>query len=228
MYFRVDIAALYDELLSSKDTQHARSRLQKSGKLDCRKAANKNAGKQQSGLPKTGNLYKGISETTTENTSKTTTTTPYPPVTMSPGDPISRRFIEKILSGTLFRGANPGRIAQAAKQYKRSQEEIEAIVHMLDGQYRLSTRRIKNPTALLVSAIRDAIAPPENPSKSEQDTIEAEYQEATRKLDALAEAEREEIFTKARAGLHPSLRDSFQAVKAAAVGILLSQARAPS
>jgi hypothetical protein len=157
MYFRVDIAALYNELLSSKDTQRARSRLPESGKLDFRKAANRNAGRQQSGLLKTGNLYKGISETTTENTSKTTTTTPYPGVTMSPGTPVSRRLIENLFSGTLLQDADSRRITQAARQYNRSKEEIEVAIAVLNDQYRQSTKPIKDTTALMVSILRDGV-----------------------------------------------------------------------
>ncbi len=226
MYFRVDIPALYNELLSLKAKERDRSRLPESGKLDCRKAANKDAVNRQIGMPETGKPYKGISETTTEITSKTTTTSL--PLRQPPfSETVSRRFVENILSGTILRRADPGRIVRAAKQYQRDQEEIAAIVHMLDGQYHLSTRRIKDPTALLVSALRDAVALPEKASTAKQDTVEAEYREASKKLDALSEAEREEIFTRARAGLHPALRNSFQAIKASAVGILLAQARAP-
>ena len=165
MYFRVDIAALYNELLSSKDTQRARPRLPESGKLDCRKAANKNAGKQQSGLPETGNLYKGISETTPEitskTTSKTTTNTRHPPANESPGTPVRRRFIEKFLLGTILKNADAKRITQAARQYKRNCEEVQVAIDVLNDQYRQSTKPIDDPTALLISVLKNGIQLPE-------------------------------------------------------------------
>lgn len=229
MYFRVDIRALYNELLSVKKAKRALSSLPESGKLECRNTSNKNAGKRQTGMPESGNHNKGITETTPEITSKTTTTaTPLTSHHETPGYPVSRRFIENCLSGTILRGADPGRIVQAAKQYRRSQEEVEALIHALDGQYRGSTCRIQDPTALLVSCLRDAIIPPENASLAKQDAVEAGYREYAEKLEALPEQEREEILVRARARLHPVLHNSVQAVKATAVGILISQARAPS
>ncbi len=155
MYYQVDIAALYDELLSVKEEKHIPSSLRKTSKLECGKAASKPAGKQHSGMLKTGKHYKGISETTTEITSKTTTTTPYPPVTMSPGTPVSRRLIENLLSGTILQEADASRITQAARQYKRSTAEIEVAIDVLNDQYCQSTKSIKDPTALLVSILRD-------------------------------------------------------------------------
>lgn len=229
MYFRVDIAALYTELLGFKEGKYSQTRLPESGKLDCHKAANKKTGKRQTGIPQTGKHYKGISETTTEITSKTTTTALLPPLQPPSGELVSRGFVENILSRTLLKRADPGRVVQVAKQYERSQEEIKAIIHMLDRQYRESPRRIKDPTALLVSAIRDAFASTAiTPShQQEQDAVESEYRAAEEKFAALSEQEREEIFTKARARLHPTLRNSSQAVKAFAVGIVMSRARAP-
>lgn len=176
---------------------------------------------------KTGKHYKGISETTTETTSKTTTTLDR--FRASSGDPVSRNFVERILSGTILLQAKPGRIVQAAKTYKRSREEVEAVVLMLDQQYRRSTRMIHDATGLLISALRNIELPEANMRgpKQKAHPDENAYQDAEAKLALLSEEEREKIFIMAKAQLHPALRNSARAVKASAVGILMSQARAP-
>lgn len=187
MYFRVDMTGLYNELFFLKERKDVR--LPESGKLDCRKAANKSAGKQHTCMPETGKHYKGISKTTTEITSKTTTTTPLFRFQSSQGEPVSRDFVQRLLSGTILKEAKPGRIAQVAKTHKRSREEVEAVVQMLDQQYRRSTRMIKDATGLLITALRDIEPPEASAPGSEQKAphpAENAYQEAEDKLASLS------------------------------------------
>ncbi|HUL00945.1 MAG TPA: hypothetical protein VLX29_08830 [Nitrospirota bacterium] len=158
MYFRVDIPALYNELLHVKAKERALVRFPESRKLDFRKAVSKEDEIGQAGTPKTGNLYKGTSETTPETTSKTTTNTLHPPANASPANPVSRRLIENLLSGTMIHDADAKRITQAARQYNRSKGEIEVAIDVLNDQYRQSTKPIKDPTALLVSILRDGVS----------------------------------------------------------------------
>ena len=254
MYYRVDMASLYNELLSKAESRKSgktsnkeekrsvQSSLPDSGKLDCGNTANKDAGKRQTGMPKTGKHYKGISETTTETTSKTTTTTPLSPLQDVPG---GRDFVERLLVGTLLQGADPRRIANVARKYKRTPEEIETAIDVLDIQYRQSTRIIDDPTGLMVSVLRDGIVPPEgyvaNPAikveteyrreKTEKrrarETGEAEYIAAAERLSALPEKERKEIYAQAKAKLPSILCDSPKALKAIATEMMISRARAP-
>jgi hypothetical protein len=259
MYYRVDMASLYNELLSIAESRRSANKpnnenksgisssLPDSGKLDCGNTANKDAGKRQTGMPETGKHYKGISETTAETTSETTTTTLLSPLQPTPGHHGSGRdFVKKLLVGTMLQGADPRRIANVAKKYKRTREEIETAIDVLDQQYCLSNRTIEAPTALLVSALKDGVVPPEGyvpKSKREAEAEEkrapatkkadeerrakeaevTEYRAAEAKLSALSSEERDEIFAKARTKLHPLLRNSFQAAKAYAIEIMMSQ-----
>jgi hypothetical protein len=153
MYFRVDLAALYSELVDLKENVGVQSSLPESGNLDCRKAANKNDGKRQTGMPEPGKHNKGISETTSE----TTSTTPLTPLQELPNEPSGRNFVERLLAGTVLQDADAGRIVQVAQKYNRTDDEVETTIEMLDHHYRQSARAIGNPTALVVSALRDGI-----------------------------------------------------------------------
>jgi hypothetical protein len=172
MYYRVNIQALSNELLhmarspispktsrtkDKKEQSSAHSRLPESGKLDCGNTANKDSGKRQTGMPETGKHYIGISETTTEITSETTSTTPLSPLQTASSDPGGRDFVKELLVGTMLQGADPGRIATVARKYNRTPEEIEVAIDVLDQQYRESVSTIDDPTALLVFALRDGI-----------------------------------------------------------------------
>ncbi len=177
MNYHIDMAALSHDLLcmarpssrkSNKDgkpgEKGVQSGLTESGKLVCAKPANKNAGKQPTGLPETSQHYKGVSKTTSETTSETTsktTTTPLSPLQRPLGDPSGRDFVEKLLSGTMLQDAEPARIAHVAKKYRRSNKEVKTAIDALDQQYQQSARMIDDSTSLVVCALRDGLDPPE-------------------------------------------------------------------
>ncbi len=259
MHYHVDIAALSHDLLcmarpssrkSNKDKKPEKkgvpSGLLEPGKLVCAKPANKNAGKQPTSLPETGQHYKGVSEIT----SKTTTTTPLSPLQRPPGDPGGRDFVEKLLAGTMLHGARSARIAHIAKRYNRSNEEIKTAIDVLTQQYHQSARMIYDPTSLVVCALRDGLDPPEghvpkamrekeaekrqefarkkvDEKRRVQEAEEAAYKAAGAKLSALSDKDREELFAKAKAGLPSILRDSKKTLWMEAREMIISRARAP-
>jgi hypothetical protein len=232
MYYRVDLAALYNELLILKENKDPQSSLPESGNLDCRKAANKNGTKRQTGMPEPGNHYKGVLETTAEITSETTSTTP---LHADPGDPGCRDFVERCLMGTILQDADPGRIAQAARKYNLTDEEVETAIDVLDQQYRQSARAIDDPTALVVCALRDGVYPSvdyvpkaereaeaeqrresarkkADEKRREEEIEEAVYKAADEVLLALPQEEYEEIMAAAKTKIPIVLRDSKKAL----------------
>ena len=215
--------------------------------LDGGKPANKEEGKQPTGRLETSQHYK-VLKTTSE-----TTKPPLPAVEPAPDSAIGRGgrdFVEKLLVGTVLQGADPGRIAKAAKKYGRSLDELEKAIDILDLQYRQSARKIDDPTALIVSALKDGIDPPEGYVSKAQREAEAEqrrdsarkktdedlrakeleeqaFREGEKKLSELSEKEREEVFAKAKTKLPAGLRNSPMAVKSEAIRLLIANARAP-
>jgi hypothetical protein len=146
--------------------------------------------------------------------------------------------------------ADPQRISKTAAKYKRTADELEKIIDVLDQQYRQSIRKIDDPTALIVSALKDGIDPPESyvpkaereaeaerkqkASRTRQDeernareAEDAAYRAAEAKLSALTGEQREDLFEEARAMLPSILRDSRLAVRTEAIKMLIADARAP-
>ncbi len=251
MHYRIDITALSNELLlfsgSRAEKPHKNARLLETSRLDGGKPTDKMAGNQPTCLRESSQHYKGVSETTTE----IKTTTPLTPLEPASGERGGGRdFVEKLLAGTMLHGADPGRIAKAAKKYKRTREEIENAIDVLDQQYRQSTRKIDDPTALIVCALKDGIDPPEGYVPKAQREAEAEqkreaarkkadgerrakeaedktYKEAEARLSALPEEQREELFAKAKKQLPAFLQNSQMAVKTEAIKLMIAGARAP-
>ena len=250
MHYRVDITSLSSELLlvaeSLTDKPHKNVRLLESSQLDGGNPANKKAGHQPACLGETSQHYKGLSETTTEIT--TTPLTPLEPSRNQQGG--GRDFVEKLVARTMLQGADPGRISKAAAKYGRTGDEIAKAIDVLDQQYRQSTRKIDDPTALIVCALKDGLDPPEGYVPRAEREAEAEqrresarrkadekrrakeaeekvYREAEKKLSALPEEKREELFTTAKTALPVFLRSSQLAVKTEAIRMLIADARAP-
>ncbi len=249
MHYRIDISALSNELLCMEvaiKKPHKNARLLETNQLDGGKAANKRAGNQPTCMRETSQHYKGVSETTTE-IKTTTPLTPVEPASDEPGG--GRDFVEKLLAGTILHGAEPGRVSKAASKYKRTTDEIEKAIDVLDQQYRQSVRRIDDPTALIVSALKDGVDPPEGYVSRTQRKVEAEqrresarekadeerrakeaedmaYREAEAKFSSLPEEKREELFTMAKKRLPAFLQNSQMAVKTEAIKLLIAQARA--
>jgi len=256
MHYRVDITALSTELLllpvsrSSARIPHENARLLETSQLDGGKAANKKAGSQPACLRETSQLYKGISEITTEIKNTTTLPPLEPDPGSSGGSRGGRDFVAKLLVGTMLHGADPGRIANAAGKYRRTREEIEKAIDVLDQQYRQSARKIDDPTALIVCALKDGIDQPEGyvpkaqreaeverkresarkKADEERFTKEAEekaYREAEARLSALPDEKREELFAKEKTKLPAFLRNSQMAVKTAVIKLMIADASAP-
>lgn len=256
MHYRVDMTALSNAMLcmaganTFNKKHHKNARLLETSQLDGGKATNKKAGNQPACLRETSQLYKGISEITTEI--KTTTT--LPPLEPAPGSSGGPRgghdFVAKLLVRTMLHGADPCRIANAARKYGRTREEIEKSIDVLDQQYRQSTRKIDDPTALIVCALKDGIDPPEdyepkaqreakveqkresyrNKADEERYAREAEdkaYREAEARLSALPNEKREELFAKVKTKLPAFLQNSQMAVKTATIKLMIADARAP-
>lgn len=252
MHYKVDISILLDELIriaesrSITEKNNKIARLLETSQLDGGKPTNKKAAKQQTCLQENSQHYKGISETTTE-TIKTTTPVILEPVPDSFGDPGSGRdFVKKLLVGTILQSADARRIANAAKKYARSYDEIEKAIDVLDQQYRQSGRRIDDPTALVVSALKDGIDSPdgyvpkaqrEAEEKQMHDVVQKKideerrmkevedraYKEAEAKLAALPEKEREDLFSKAKLKISPFLQNSQIAVKTQALELMIAE-----
>jgi hypothetical protein len=250
LHYRVDITALSTELLllpgsrSSARKPYEIARLLETSQLDGGQATNKKAGSQPTCLRETSQPYKGISEITTE-----ITTTPLTPLESSPEKQGGGRdFIEKLIAGTMLQGADPGRVLKAAKKYKRSQEQLTNAIDVLDQQYRQSIRKIDDPTALIVSALKDGIDPPEGyvpkaareaasaqrreaarrlqeKERREKESHDKAYRQAEAKLSDLPEEQREELFSKAKTALPAILRNSRLAVKTSAINILIDNAK---
>ena len=181
----------------------------------------------------------------------TTTLPPLEPAPGSSGGPRGGRdFVAKLIVGTMLHGADPGRIANAAGKYRRTREEIEKAIDVLDQQYRQSTRKIDDPTALIVCALKDGIDPPEGyvpkaqreaevkqkresarkKADEERYAREAEekaYREAEARLSALPDEKREELFAKVKTKLPAFLQNSQMAVKTAVIKLMIADARAP-
>jgi len=249
MHYRVDITALSTELLlfpgsrSSARKPHENARLLETSQLDGGETASKMVENQPACLHETSQPYKGISEITTE-----ITTTPLTPLESSPDEQGGGRdFVEKLIAGTLLQGADPGRIVRAAKKYKCSQEQLTNAIDVLDQQYRQGIRKIDDPTALIVSALKDGVDPPEGyVPKARREAAAAQRREAARKqqekerrekesqdntyrlaeakLSALPEEQREELLSKARTALPAILRNSRLAVRTSAIKILIDSA----
>jgi hypothetical protein len=160
MHYRVDMAALFNEIICMAGTRRANSKpnrnvsLLETSQQDGGNPADKKVGTQPASLLDAGQHYKGLSETTAEI--KTTT---YGRVAEETGG--GRDFVEKLLAGSILRKADPVRISKAAVKYKRTTDEIEKAIDVLDQQYRQSTRKIDDPTALIVSALKDVKRPGE-------------------------------------------------------------------
>ncbi len=253
MHYRIDMAALSNVMLcrsaaSTFNKKHNKdARLLETSQLDGGKAANKKAGNQPTCLRETSQHYKGISETTTEI--KTTTSLP-PLAPASDESGGGRDFVAKLLVGTMLHGADPGRIANAARKYRLMREEIEKAIDVLEQQYRQSTRKIDDPTALIVCALKNGIDPPEGyvpkaqreaEVKQKQESArkkadeeryakEAEdktYREAEARLSALPAEKREELFEKVKTTLPAFMRNSQLAVKTTAIRLMITDAKAP-
>jgi hypothetical protein len=252
MHYRIDIAAMSTELLllaGSSDTKgkiNGNVKLLESSQLDGGKPASKKADNQPACLPETSQPYKGLSETTTEIT--TTPLTPLEPTPDQPGG--GRDFVEKLLAGTMLHEADPGRISKAAKKYRRTQDETALAIDILDQQYRQSIRKIDDPTALVVSALKDGIDPPEgyvpkaereaeagrkreaarklqDEERRAREAEDTAYREAEAKLSALPEEQLDELFAQVKTMLPAILRDSRLAVRTEAIRMLIAEARAP-
>jgi hypothetical protein len=250
MHYRIDTIALSNELLlvaeSLTEKRHKNARLLKSSQLDGGNPASKKAGNQPACLRETTQPYKGLSETTTE-----ITTTPLTPLAPTPDEPGGGRdFVEKLLAGTMLQQADPARISRAAKKYRRTQYETAQAIDVLDQQYRQSIRKIDDPTALIVSALKDGIDPPEgyvpkaereaeterkreaaqkrqDEERCAREAEDSAYMEAEAKLSALSEEHREALFAKVKTMLPVILRNSRQAVRTEAIKMLITEARAP-
>ena len=143
---------------------------------------------------------------------------------------------------------NPGRIANVAKKYERTSDDIEKAIDVLDQQYRQGVRKIDDPTALVVCALKNGIDPPEGYIPKEQRDAEAErrrkavnqkadeerrgkegedkaHREAEEKLSTLSKEKREELFEKAKARLPAVLRSSQMAIKVEAIKLILHAVR---
>ncbi len=222
MYFRVDLAALYRELVNLEDNTDL-----------------------QSSLPESGNHNKGVTETTTEITSETTSTTPLTPLQADPRGPGGPDFVEQCLVGTLLQDADPERIAEAAQRCNLNAAEVETAIDVLDQQYRKSHRTIGGPTALVVSALKGGVnisadyvprqdreaeekrrqeaARKEAEDKRREEAIEeARYKAADEKLLALPPAEYEKLMAEAKGKLPFILRNSKKALWAEAREIIIS------
>jgi hypothetical protein len=250
MHYRIDTIALSNELLlvaeSLTEKRHKNARLLKSSQLDGGNPASKKAGNQPACLRETTQPYKGLSETTTE-----ITTTPLTPLEPTPDQPSGGRdFVEKLLAGTMLHEADPGRISKAAKKYRRTQDETALAIDILDQQYRQSIRKIDDPTALVVSALKDGIDPPEgyvpkaereaeagrkreaarklqDEERRAREAEDTAYREAEAKLSALPEEQLDELFAQVKTMLPAILRDSRLAVRTEAIRMLIAEARAP-
>ena len=256
MHYRVDMAALSNTMLcmagantfNKKNNKNAR--LLETSQLDGEKATNKKAGNQPTCLRETSQHYKGISEITTEIKTTTTLLPLEPAPGSSDGPRGGRDFVAKLLVGTVLHGADPGRIANAAGKYRRTREEIEKAIDVLDQQYRQSARKIDDPTALIVCALKDGIDPPEGyvpkaqreaevkqkresarkKADEERYAKEAEekaYREAEARLSALPDEKREELFAKVKTKLPTFLRNSHMAIKTTAIRLMITDAKAP-
>ena len=187
LHYRVDITALSTELLllpvsrSSARKPHEIARLLETSQLDGGETAGKMAGNQLACLHETSQPYKGISEITTE-----ITTTPLTPLESSPEEQGGGRyFVEKLIAGTLLQGADSRRIAKAAKKYKCSQEQLAYAIDVLDQQYRQGIRKIDDPTALIVSALKDGVNSPEGyvPKAAREAEVKLKRESARKKAD---------------------------------------------
>lgn len=246
MYYRIDITALSNELLRFSEGQEPNqkpneiTRLHESAKLVCTKAPNKNGGNVQTSKAESAQLY---TKTTTEITTKTTTT--------HARDLGGRVFVEKLIVGTMLHAADPKRISSAAKKFNRQPDELEKMIDILNQQYQQGARGIDNPTALVVSALKDGIDIPDgyipkaqrdavaaqrsesDKKRAEQERIAKEtednaFMEAEKKLASLPDKKRNELFSKAAKRLPAAVRNSRMAIKTEALKLIIADARAPS
>ena len=161
-----------------------------------------------------------------------------------------RDFVKKLLAGTMLNGADPGRVANASKKYKRTEEEVKNAIDVLDQQYSQSARKIENPTALIVCALKDGIELPKGYLPKAQRETEVErkrevarkmadeklraketednaYEEAEAKLSALPDEKRKVLFLKATTKLPAFMRNSQTAIKFKAIELMLEDSKFP-